>query len=66
MEQTKVSDRMALSMNEFARVMGISRTKAFQMAKVPGFPTVRLGKRMVVPIEQLRKWLEEQSKSKEA
>ena len=30
-------------------------------ANIKGFPAIRLGKRIVVPVDQLKKWLEERA-----
>ena len=50
-----------LSAPQIAQVLGISRAGAYQLMHVKGFPTIRLGKRMVVSKEQLLKWLAAQT-----
>ena len=55
-----------LNADQLAQVLGISRAGAYQLMHAKDFPTIRIGKRMVVPKEMLSKWLDEKLKSKEA
>lgn len=48
-------ERLTVSVDEAARALGISRAHAFRMATAGGLPTVRLGKRLLVPIDALNK-----------
>lgn len=47
-----------LSAEQVAKTLGISRAGAYQLMHANGFPLVRIGKRMVTPKEELRKWIE--------
>ena len=42
--------------------LGISRPRMYQLMKVKGFPTVRVGRRLLVSRKGLERWVEEQSK----
>ena len=53
-------EKLAVSIEEFAAMVGIGKTKAYALSKSKGFPTVRLGKRVVIPVKSLEKWLAEQ------
>ena len=53
-------EKLAVSIEEFAAMVGIGKTKAYELSKSKGFPAVRLGKRVVIPVERLKKWLAEQ------
>ena len=48
-----------LNADQVAQALGISRAGAYQLMHSKGFPTVRIGKRMVVPKVQLLKWIED-------
>ena len=61
MENLEKVDKVALNMAEFASVMSIGRNKAFELTRQAGFPTVRLGRRIVIPVEALKAWLEKQA-----
>jgi len=54
--------RKIYSVAEAAKVLGISRPKMYQVCQSAGFPTVRLGARIVIPIVELDRWLSEQAK----
>jgi excisionase family DNA binding protein len=52
-----VSERLALTIIEAAKQLGISRTHAYAMAKRGEIPTVWLGGRCLVPVERLKERL---------
>ncbi len=55
-----IPQKVALSVDEMAQAIGISRTVAYRLVKTKGFPVVQLTeKRMVIPVDALKKWLEE-------
>lgn len=54
-------DRLTVTVPEMAEMLGIGRIKAYELANIKGFPAISLGKRIVVPVDQLKKWLEERA-----
>ena len=48
---------MALNANQVAAVLGISRAGAYNLMRSEGFPTLFIGKRMVVPKDRLLEWI---------
>ncbi|MBQ3177001.1 MAG: helix-turn-helix domain-containing protein [Clostridia bacterium] len=56
-------EKLAVNVKEMAKMLGISAQSAYNLAKTPGFPVVRIGKRQLVPTDALKKWLEEQKNS---
>lgn len=44
---------------EAAAVLGVSTSKMYQVIRMEGFPVIVLGKRRIIPIKALDKWLEE-------
>ena len=50
--------RLGLTVVEAAKVLGISRSLAYQLAASGDLPTVRLGRRLVVPRKALERLLE--------
>ena len=56
MEQLPIT----LSANQVAQVLGISRANAYTLMHSKGFPTIQIGKRMVVPKNKLIEWMEKQ------
>ena len=51
---------LALSAEDVAQVLGISRAKAYMLMRSRGFPTIYIGKRMTVPKDKLLKWMDKQ------
>jgi len=45
---------------ELARILGISRNKAYDLAKSPDFPKIHLGRRIVISKKHFMNWLDEQ------
>ena len=50
-----------LSVDQLAALLGISRAGAYTYVHTDGFPLLRIGKRMLVPRDQLIAWLEAQT-----
>ena len=44
---------LALSAEDVAQVLGISRANAYTLMHSKGFPTIKIGKRMTVPKDKL-------------
>ena len=53
--------RKTYNVEEAAQVLGISKPKMYQICQSEGFPAVRLGTRIVIPIDRLDAWLNEQT-----
>ena len=51
-----------LNADQLAQALGISRAGAYQLMHAKDFPTIRIGKRMIVSKERLIKWLDEKQK----
>ena len=54
--------KLTYSVPEMAQVLGISDFKAYQLVKTQGFPTIKIGKRLLVSVAGLESWVEEQAK----
>lgn len=57
MEPLSRVEKFALSLNECAVMMGIGRSKMHELARSEGFPVVRVGRRILVPVDALKVWL---------
>ncbi|MBQ6755454.1 MAG: helix-turn-helix domain-containing protein [Oscillospiraceae bacterium] len=60
--RTKEIDELPymLNANEVADILGIARNSAYNLMRSKGFPTIHIGRRMVVPKDKLIKWIENQ------
>ena len=54
---------MALNAAQVAATLGISRAGAYNLMHSEGFPTLYIGKRMVVPKDRLLAWMNDQVRS---
>ena len=48
-----------LNANQLAAALGISRAGAYQLLNTSTFPTLRIGKRLLVPKDKLVEWIEQ-------
>ena len=54
---------VTLKADEVAAVLGISRANAYNLMRSEGFPTIHIGKRMIVPRDKLIEWIDAQVSS---
>ncbi|MCC5954407.1 MAG: helix-turn-helix domain-containing protein [Acidimicrobiia bacterium] len=52
-----VADRVTLTVEEAAALLGLGRSAAYEAARRGQIPTRRLGRRVVVPVPALLAWL---------
>ena len=50
-------DKTTMSVQELSAQMDISLPKAYALVKQPGFPTIKIGTRILIPIEAYKEWL---------
>ena len=50
-------DKTTMSVKELADNLGISLPKAYQLVKQPGFPTIRVGARILIPLDAFKEWM---------
>lgn len=48
-----------LSVPEMGTLLGVSRSRAYELTHIQGFPCLRLGRRVIVPKDKLCVWIEE-------
>ncbi|MBQ9662703.1 MAG: helix-turn-helix domain-containing protein [Oscillospiraceae bacterium] len=49
-----------LNAQQVADVLGVAKNTAYTLMHSEGFPTLHIGRRMVVPKEQLLRWMTDQ------
>lgn len=54
---------LTLTVPEVGEVLGISRAKAYDLARSEGFPSMRIGTRILVPRDKLIRWIDEQTEA---
>ena len=56
------TEKLAISVEELAKTLGISRPVAYELIKRSDFPSVSLSeRRIIIPVEPLKRWLEQQT-----
>ena len=58
-----LENRAALSIHETARALGVSEGLIRKF--LPQLPSMRLGERVLIPVEPLKHWLAEQAKAQQ-
>lgn len=51
---------LTLTVPEVGEVLGISRAAAYELARSIGFPSLKIGTRILVPKDKLIAWINEQ------
>ena len=54
-----MEDKLTLSIEEAAKVLGIGRNLCYERVKTGEIPVIKIGRRLVVPKKALEKLLEE-------
>lgn len=49
---------MSLTVDHVAEIMGIGRSKAYEMIHNPKFPVIREGRRVIIPRDAFFRWLD--------
>lgn len=56
---------LTLTVPEVGEVLGISRAKAYDLARSEGFPSMRIGTRILVPRDKLIRWIDKETEARE-
>ena len=54
---------LTLTVPEVGGVLGLSRAKVYDLARREGFPSMRIGTRILVPRDKLIRWIDEQTEA---
>lgn len=55
------SEKIALSVPEAAKMLGVTKVKVYELCGRQDFPAVHIGRRIIIPVQGLHDWLTEQS-----
>lgn len=53
-------EKLTYTVDELAQALSIGRNQAYNLCHEQGFPSIRIGKRLIIPVDSLREWLKEQ------
>lgn len=52
------TEKLTVTVNEMAEMIGISRATAYDLTKREGFPAIRISeRRIIIPVDKLKEWL---------
>ena len=53
-----MNEKLPLSVEEAGKLLGVSRQVAYQLSRRSDFPTLHIGRRVLVPRKQLEAWMD--------
>lgn len=59
----ETTPRLTLTVKQFADRVQVSMPTAYAMTEMEGFPVFRVGKKKLIPLASLERWIEEQAQS---
>ena len=60
-----MNEKLTLSVEEAGKLLGVSRQVAYRLIHRPDFPTIQIGRRVLIPKKQLEEWMDRQVNSAE-
>lgn len=54
-------EKLTISVTELAKMLGISRGGAYQLTRQATFPTLKINRRTLIPLAELRLWITQNS-----
>ena len=57
-----ISEKALAVAGQNAKVLGISRTRSYELVNEKGFPKIKIGTRIVVPKDEFKLWIQKQIK----
>ena len=51
---------MTMTVDELAETLGVAKMKAYELTNTPGFPSFKVGKRILVSRKGLQEWIKTQ------
>ena len=53
--------KLTLTVQKTAQLLGINVTKMYEISRMATFPSIKIGKRVVVPVVPLLAWIEKEA-----
>ena len=60
---TDSNEKLLLRVEEAREALGLGRTKFYELLRTEGFPVVRIGRCVRIPVELLSLWIAQNSKT---
>lgn len=55
-------EKLTMNVTEMSKQLGISKPTAYELTRRSDFPTLKIGRRIVIPVEAFQMWLTNASK----
>jgi len=59
-------DKLTMTVAEMAEQLNISKIGAYNLAHSEGFPALFIGRRIVIPVDRFKQWVDEQATASKA
>jgi len=59
-------EKLALRVPEAAEALGVCRAQAYKMVHSGELPCIRVGRRLLIPLDKLKQWLRDRHDESEA
>jgi len=60
-EHIENKEKLVISVNELAKMLGISRGGAYQLTRQTNFPKLTINRRILIPLAGLKLWITQNS-----
>lgn len=50
---------LAVKVSDAMKITGVGRTRAYELVSSGAWPSIRLGRRVLIPVAGLKAWIEE-------
>ena len=57
--QDTTNEKILLTIKDIQEVFQCGKNYAYSLTKLKGFPTIKIGKKIFVPKDKLKKWIDE-------
>ena len=57
--QDATNEKILLTIKDIQEVFQCGKNYAYSLTKLKGFPTIKIGKKIFIPKEKLKKWIDE-------
>ncbi len=54
-------EKLTVTVPEMAKMVGVSTCTAYNLIHRADFPVIRVGRRAVIPVDALKRWIEAQA-----
>lgn len=56
-----IDNRITINTREAAQILGVSLPTMYELVHAEGFPSIRVGRKILINVEGLRNWVNERS-----